>query len=112
MGTASARVVALVAILTTPFLTVAVDYCATDGSDYEYEETLQNNYRKITYSGCPNHVLTNKIGDNPNKAVKSSGTTFKVPLYPMYDTSEQVPQCSTGPQIRNAPHGPSSPAHA
>jgi len=81
-----------------PSRVTATDYCATDGSDYEYSETLNNKYRKITYNGCPNHVLTNKIGDNPNKAVKSS-TTFKVPLYPMYDTSEQADLSEQGGTI-------------
>ena len=68
----------------------ATDYCATDGSDYSYSETQQGGvYRKISYNGCPNHIHTNAIGDNPNRAVMSS-KTFKVPMYPMYDTSEQT----------------------
>jgi len=95
---ASVAVVAAIAALMPTALVGATDYCATDGSDYEYSETLNTYWRKITYNGCPNHRHTNAIGDNPNKAVKSS-MTFRVPRYPMYDEDQQVDLSSQGGAI-------------
>jgi hypothetical protein len=73
----------------------ATSYCNTDGTSYSYVEEVDSLYRTITYNGCPNHEITNAVGDNPNKAVKSS-MTFTVPLYPMYEDGEQADLSAKG----------------
>lgn len=52
-------------------------------TSYEYSETINNNFRKVTTSRCPNHRFT--PGYNPS-AVTGGGstTTKKIPAYPMY----------------------------
>ena len=54
----------------------ATTYCATDGSDYDYYESVNANkgFRKIITNHCPNHLFTNEIGDNPNQAVMEQKT--------------------------------------
>ena len=54
--------------------------------------------RTITTNHCPNHVFTNAIGDNPNSAYNEDNT-YTIPLYPEYDTSEQLDLSAKGAEI-------------
>ena len=67
------------------------DFCATDGSDASYSETIDTstNLRTITTNHCPNHVFTNAIGDNPNSAY-GEDRTYTVPLYPEVRSTSQM----------------------
>merc|ERR1719383_1302535 len=54
--------------------------CASDGSSYEYSESLNNRIRLITVNHCPNHPTFNL---NLNYAISVS-TNYRVPLYPQF----------------------------
>jgi len=59
--------------------------CNTDGSSYEYAETVSGSTRTVQFNVCPNHYFDDgKL--NPNTAVAGS-ETYKMPSSPMLESS-------------------------
>ena len=67
--------------LTTLFLAsgASAATCPTDGSGYDYSETVTGDTRTITYTACPNHAWK---AINPNKAQYDTTQTIRIPAYP------------------------------
>lgn len=53
--------------------------CPTDGSGYDYSETVTGDTRTITYTACPNHAWK---AINPNEAQYDGTQTISIPAYP------------------------------
>ena len=70
--------------------------CATDGSEYKYEESVDGTTRSIAVNNCLNHGV--------KKATKIENT-FKVPQNPMYDPSQQLSLSKLGAVIGIAQSG-------
>merc|ERR1719162_708352 len=59
--------------------------CNTDGSDYQYAETVSGSTRTVQFNVCPNHYFDDgKL--NPNYAVAGS-ETYRMPSSPMLEAS-------------------------
>ena len=88
---AGLRLLCVTLILST-LVAVRSQTCATDGSDYSYTETVSGDTRTLVTTFCPNHPYKNI---NPNYPIKTS-TTYTVPAYPKYDTSNTADLTSQG----------------
>ncbi|KAJ1461330.1 YHYH protein-domain-containing protein, partial [Pelagophyceae sp. CCMP2097] len=62
--------------------------CATDGSDYEYDEVIAElGARVVRTNHCPNHAWR---GLNPSKAVSTGSALYSYPANPMYEPTQTV----------------------
>jgi hypothetical protein len=77
------RTALLVFLLTTLISDASAATCPTDGSGYDYSETVSGDTRTITYTACPNHAWK---AINPNQAKYSGTKSIVIPAYPKIQT--------------------------